>query len=163
MPNIHSSLACLAAVFCASLCAPAPASADNDGGVRQKLFEMDKASALSGFNAAQKQACTNAFASRYQSQYTISDALKFNEQLSLAAYDRLFWKGKGSLQRGLLFTASVNDSSGAKAGSLVCYYAVTDNHLDFQSAYVLPVQIKTSEIASNVSANPASTDFLRKE
>ena len=163
MPDIRSSLACLATIFCAALCASAPANAESDGGVRQKLFEMDKAYALSGFNATQKQACTNAFTSRYQSQYTISNELAFNEQLSLEAYDRLFWKGKGELQRGLLFTASVNDSAGVKAGSLICYYAVTDNHLDFQSAYVLPVQIKTSEIASNVSEYQTPREFLRKE
>lgn len=130
--------------------------ADNDGGLRQKLFDKDKASALVDFDAVQKQACLKAFDSRYQSQYTLSDVLAFNEPLSLSAYDRLFWKGKGSVQRGLIFTGSVKDRSGVKAGSLVCYYATTDDRLDFQSAYVLPKEVRVASSGNRVVASLAN-------
>jgi hypothetical protein len=143
--------AILGIFLAAGLCAPA--WADTEANVRQKFFEMDKAAALSSFDTAHKQACIDAFHSRYQSQYVLSDALTLDEPLSLAAYDRLFWKGKGSLQRGLIFTASVNDRSGAKAGNLICYYATTDFHLDFQSAYMLPLQMKGMNIALSKEGN----------
>lgn len=130
-----------------SVCASAWAG--NEGDLRQKLFEMDKARALSGFDAAQEQACIRAFGSRYQSRYALSGALAFDESLSLSAYDRLFWKGQGNLRRGVIFTASVSDSSGAKAGNLICYYATTDFRLDFQSAYVLPLPTQGMTVASN--------------
>lgn len=119
----------------------AAAWAADEGSLRQKLFEMDKAAALAGFDAMQKQACLKALHSRYQSRYTLSDALAFNEPLSLGAYDRLFWKGQGNVHRGLIFTGSVTDPSGARAGSVVCYYATTDDRLDFQSAYVMPREV----------------------
>jgi hypothetical protein len=138
-------------LLCMGLCASA--RADNEGNGRQKFFEMDKAAALSSFNTAHKQDCIDAFNSRYQSQYVLKDALTLDEPLSLAAYDRLFWKGTGSLQRGLIFTASVNDRSGAKAGNLICYYAITDFHLDFQSAYLLPLQLKGMNMASSREGN----------
>jgi hypothetical protein len=127
--------------------------ADNESNVRQKFFEMDKAAALSSFDTTHQQACIDAFNSRYQSQYVLSDALVFDEPLSQVAYDRLFWKGKGNLNRGLIFTASVNDRSGAKAGNLICYYAITDFRLDFQSAYMLPLQMKRMNVASSGEGN----------
>lgn len=121
---------------CIGLCIGLPAWADNDSNLRQKLFEMDKAAAIADFDAMQKQACINAFTARYQSRYSLNGDLTFNEPLSLEAYDRLFWKGKGNLRRGLLFTGYVTDKSQAKSGNLICYYAMTDNRLDFQSAYI---------------------------
>lgn len=136
-------------LLCAGLCIGSPAWADNESDVRQKHFERDKAAALAGFDAVQKRACVKAFNARYESQYILSDALTFNEPLSLAAYDRLFWKGSGEARRGLVFTGAVVDKSGAKAGNLLCYYSTTDDRLDFQSAYVVPLLVKAAEVASN--------------
>lgn len=124
--------------------------ADNQSNLRQQLFEMDKGAALANFDSTQKQSCIKEFNSRYGAEYTLNDALAFNEPLSLAAYDKLFWKGGGSSQRGLLFTAAVS-KSGVKAGDLVCYYAMTDYHMDFQNAYVMPLQIEETVIASNLT------------
>jgi hypothetical protein len=121
--------------------------AGDETNLRQKLFEMDKVAALVDFDTAQKQACVSAFSSRYQSRYALSGALTLNEPFSLAAYDRLFWKGEGSLRRGLIFVGSVTDHAGDKAGSLLCYYAITDYRLDFQSAYVLPLKPEESAAA----------------
>jgi hypothetical protein len=143
-------------LFCAGLCIGSPAWADNESNFRQKLFEMDKVAALADFDTTQKQACLKAFNLRYQSQYTLSGALTFDEPLSLGTYDRLFWKGEGSLHRGLIFTGSVTDRSGAKAGNLICYYATTNDRLDFQSAYVLPLKTKGKVVASNENSNQAS-------
>ena len=139
-------------LFCAGLCIGSPALANNENHLRQKLFEADKVAALADFDTTQKQACIKAFNTRYQSQYTLSSALNFDESLSLDAYDRLFWKGDGSLQRGLIFTGSVTDKSGLKAGNLICYYAITDYRLNFQSAYVLPVKTKDAAIAPKEKA-----------
>lgn len=149
MSNAHFSIVYLVILFCTVLCIGSSAWAGNESNLRQKLFEIDKAAALADFDTTQKEACIKAFNVRYQSQYTLSDALTFDEPLSMIAYDRLFWKGKGSLQRGLIFAGSVTDSSGVKAGNLLCYYATTDYRLDFQSAYVLPLQTEEAEVASN--------------
>ncbi len=124
--------------FCTALCLSAPAWADSESDMRQKLFEMDKVSAIAGFDANQQHACLQAFNARYASRYRVKDALAFNEPLSQGAYDRLFWKGEGSVHRGLIFTGVATDTAGVKAGNVVCYYATTDDHLDFQSAYMLP-------------------------
>lgn len=124
------------------LCLGSPVWAAGEVPLRQKLFEADKSAALAGFDAAQKQACVKAFNARYQSQYTLSGALAFDEHMSLIAYDRLFWKGESSVQRGVIFDAAVNDKSGAMAGHVMCYYAITDYRLDFQSAYMLPLHMK---------------------
>lgn len=126
-----------------------PALAETESDLRQKLFETDKVAALADFNPVQKQACLKALDTRYQSHYRLSGALAFDERLSMAAYDRLFWKGDGNLQRGLIFTGAVEDQSGAKAGNVLCYYATTDYRLDFQSAYVLPLRAKNADMASN--------------
>lgn len=135
----HTPVICRIFLSCASLCLAYPAFAGSEPVLRQQLFESDKAAALAGFDAAQKQACLKAFDSRYQSHYTLIGALAFDEPLSQGVYDRLFWKGEGSLHRGLAFTGFVTDSAGAKAGKLVCYYATTDYRLDFQGAYLLPL------------------------
>lgn len=149
-PAVSAKLAivCLTLFACTGLGMASPALA-YEGSLRQKLFEMDKVAALADFDAGQKQACINAFRLRYPSQYTLHDSLAFNESLSLAAYDRLFWKGNGSSQRGLIFTGTVTDPSGAQAGNLLCYYAITDYRLDFQSAYVLPLRSKGATAASS--------------
>ena len=123
------------------LCISTAAWADNENNLRQKLYEIDKHTALTEFNDTQKQACLKAFTQRYQSQYNLQGELAFNEPLSMGTYDRLFWNGNGSLHRGLIFAGSVTNHSGDKAGSLVCYYAITDYRLDFQSAYVLPLNV----------------------
>ncbi len=130
-----------ATLLCAALCLSAPAFADETN-ARQKLFDMDKDTALSSFDATQQQACLKAFNTRYKAEYTIDGTLAFDEPLSKVVYDRLFWKGQGNFQRGLIFAATVNDRTGSKAGNLMCYYSTTDSRLDFQSAYVLPVQMK---------------------
>lgn len=142
-------------IICTILCIVSVSTiawADNESSLRQQLFEMDKASALANFDKEQKQACIKAFNSRYESQYNLRDNLAFNEPMSLVAYDKLFWKGGGNLQRGLLFTAAVNDKAGAKAGNLICYYAIIDSRLDFQSAYMLPSQNKEAIFAANFSS-----------
>lgn len=135
-------------LFCAGLSIGSSVWAANETDLRQQLFQADKDTALTDFSKTKKHACIKAFTARYHSQYTISEALAFNEGLSRSAYDRLFWKGNGGLQRGLIFTAAVNDKSGTKAGNLVCYYATTNARLDFQSAYVMPLQ---AQMASNVN------------
>jgi hypothetical protein len=137
----------------AALCISTPVLATNESTLQHKLFEIDKAAALAEFDTTQKQACLKAFNARYHSQYTFNDTLTFNESMSLGAYDRLYWKGKGNFQRGLIFTGSVTDPSGAKSGNLICYYATTDDRLDFQSAYVLPLQTTKAAVASNGNSN----------
>ena len=126
----------------ASLCLCSPALADNESSSHQQYFEKDKDAALAHFDKTQEQACVNAFNSRYKSKYTLNTALAFDEPLSRGAYDQLFWKGQGSFHRGLIFTGSVSDWSGNKPGNLICYYAITDSRLDFQNAYIVPVQKK---------------------
>ncbi len=146
----------LQVIICTILCIICISSvswAGNQSNLRQQLFEMDKAAALANFDNTQKKSCIKAFNSRYQSEYTLSNELAFNEQLSLDTYDKLFWKGDGSSQRGLLFTAAVDDKSGVKAGNLVCYYAMTDYHMDFQNAYVMPLQMEETVVASNANTN----------
>lgn len=130
--------------FCIVLASASAGWAQN---VREKLFEQDKAAALADFNATQEKACVKELNRRYQSRYSLNDALSFNEPFSLAAYDNLFWKGKGGVQRGLIFTAPVADRAGGTGGKLICYYAMTDNRLDFQSAYVLPIQQDPAQTA----------------
>ncbi len=159
MSNCRFPTIYLQIFFCIILCIGAPARADNQHDLRQKIFEMDKAAALADFDAAQKQACVQALNARYPSQYALSETLALNEAFSQAAYDRLFWKGEGNLQRGLLFTGSVTDQSGSKAGNLVCYYAITDYRLEFQSAYVLPLQAAKAKAASGVNEDVPSSSI----
>ena len=118
----------------------AGAQADDGIDYRKKFFEMDKASALASFGKKHRQSCVETLQTRYQSGYALAGDVAFNEAYSLAAYDQLFWKGSGDARRGLIFTAPVNDTAGKDAGNLICYYAVTDGALDFQSAYVLARQ-----------------------
>ncbi len=146
----------LQVIICTILCIICISSvswAGNQSNLRQQLFEMDKAAALTNFDSAQKKSCIEAFNSRYGSKYALNDSLSFNEQLSLDTYDKLFWKGDGNLQRGLLFTASVTDKSGDEAGNLICYYAMTDYRMDFQNAYVMPLQMEETVVASNANTN----------
>lgn len=139
----------VAIFFCLSFCIVTPSWAD----MRQELYKMDKNLAITGFNQAQKRACIKAFHARYPSQYTLNGDLAFDEPLTLATYDTLFWKGRGSFPRGLLFTAPVTDESGSQSGNLVCYYATTESRLDFQSAYVIPMRTEETPIVSMIYAS----------
>lgn len=159
MPISNFNIQVIICTILCILCFSTAVWADNQANLRQKLFEADKVAALASFDNAQKQSCIKAFNSRYGAKYSLSDKLAFNEPLSLAAYDTLFWKGGGSSPRGLLFTAAVNDRSGGKAGNLICYYSMTDSRMDFQSAYVLPLQIEETVVASNLNV----TNLSRKE
>lgn len=166
MPVSNFNIQVIICTILCIICFSTAVWADNQTNLRQKLFETDKTAALANFDSAQKQSCVKAFNSRYQSEYTLSNELAFNELLSLAAYDTLFWKGGGSSQRGLLFTAAVNNKSGVKAGNLVCYYAMTDHHMDFQSAYVMPLPTEKSVVASSANANnihPSLINYSSKE
>jgi hypothetical protein len=136
-------------LFCTGLCIGLPAWAYNEHNVRQ-FFEMDKAKAHADFDRTQEQACLKAFTLRYHSQYTLNSALTFDERLSQIAYDQLYWKGEGTFHRGLIFTGSVTDWSGGRPGTLVCYYATTDSRLDFQSAYVMPIQTTEAPLVSMI-------------
>ncbi len=149
--------------FLLGVCIGLPASADNEGGLRQKLFEMDKQAALASFDTSQQRACIEAFDSRYQSEYRLNGTLTLNEPLSRIAYDRLFWKGESSVQRGLIFDASVTDRSGSKAGKVICYYAVTDYRLDFQNAYMLPLPMKEAASGGRSTIQASSINLLSKE
>lgn len=142
----------LAVVFGLSLCAALPSwAASDESQRRQTLFEMDKTAALADFDSAQQQACLQAFRSRYSAHYTPSGALAFNEALSLIGYDRLFWKGERSSHRGLIFTGMVRDEAGTEAGHVLCYYAITDYRLAFQSAYMLPKRLDDARAATLTS------------
>ena len=90
-----------------------------------------------------------AFDQRYQAKYILTSPLAFDESMSQITYDLIFWKGEGSLHRGLVFSASVKNQSGADAGNMICYYATTDDKLDFQSAYLLPLPIRQNATISS--------------
>ncbi len=130
--------------FIALLLAGASSADARQESAKVASFERDKLLAESAFGDSQQQACLTAFSNRYTSDYQLASELSFNESLSALAYDTLYWKDS---PHGLLFSGQLRHPSTQQSATLLCYYAIRQNQLDFQAAYVLPVASEKQDAA----------------
>ena len=95
-----------------------------------------RALAVQGLTPELRAECLKDFAQKSQREITPLSELAYNETVTRAVYDTLFWT---EAERGVAFTLPVK--AGEMAGNLACFYALSGQGLRFQLSQQLQARL----------------------